>query len=214
MISFKQFLSEAPHDNSADDFKYSPSMITAVKKDNNKAYIGEPKYSNGKAHHKKVSETPTHEIYRWDRPFNNSSNSTEFHAVDKKTGHIHMSVEGMTHNSDKKKAFEVEVLRGGYGNTIKAHEFYHHLINAGHVDSIVSDSSHSPGAKKVWHRLSQMPGVKMHVALKKSRLENNRQVISFPKQSEVNKNWQSNYNSDFNSKKYNTRFVAQIDKRK
>lgn len=211
MISFKQFLSEAPHDNSASDFKYSPSMISVIKSKKGKAFIGNPEYADepGSDQYQKISSTATHDFYRWHRPIDKKSHSTEFYAVDKKTGHVHMHVEGTTHGK-KNKIFAVDLLRAGHGNTLKAHEFYHHLLHAGHVNSLVSDESHSPGAKKVWHRLSQMPNIKMHTATKKIK-PNTVNDVSFPKKGEVEKEWDKNYSNKHTSKKFYTRFVAKTD---
>lgn len=50
---------------------------------------------------------------------------------------------------------------GGYeGGSAKAHDFYHHLITH-HNIRLASDTTQSVGGAKVWHKLSEMPGIKM-----------------------------------------------------
>jgi len=47
------------------------------------------------------------------------------------------------------------------GQGPKHHDFYHHLMKAGHIKGLVADSQ-SPGAVKVWHKLSKKKGVDLH----------------------------------------------------
>lgn len=93
-------------------------------------------------------------------PFKPSeARDTTFYAIHKETGEPHMKVNGMYTPSTKK--FEISILKGHPESKIKAHEFYQHLILAGHVKELHSDTTHSPGGKKVWSKLRKMPNVKV-----------------------------------------------------
>ena len=80
-----------------------------------------------------------------------------YYAVHKKTGIVHMSMEGYR---DPDKSINVTYLTGHPDTKIKAHEFYHHLITK-HNETL-KGIDHSPGAVKVWQRLSDMDGLDMH----------------------------------------------------
>lgn len=90
---------------------------------------------------------------------NNEQRPATYSAIHKKTGEPHMSVTGTFTPSNKK--FEISNLQGHPDSTLKAHEFYHHLLLAGHVHELHSDKTQSPGGKKVWERLRKLPNVKM-----------------------------------------------------
>lgn len=210
MIGFKQFLTEMPHSNAAMSSKYRQSDLTVKNRGRGKAYIGAPEQEDNSDYdvHKKVSSTDSHDFYKLGK--GTDDKYTKFVAVDKKTKKVHMSVTGDMHGTEKNKHFAVDYLKASEGNTLKAHEFYHHLIHAGHVNTLVSDDSHSPGAKKVWHKLSQMPNIKMDSVYKKHDYRRSR--VTFKKSgAKIHKDWDQNYSSDPDDERYNTRFAAKAD---
>lgn len=90
---------------------------------------------------------------------NTEARPATFYAIHKPTGDVHMKVEGQYTPSSKK--FQISCLSGHPDSKIKAHEFYHHLVLAGHVKELHSDETQSIGGKKVWSRLRKMPNVKV-----------------------------------------------------
>lgn len=165
MLSFKYFLSEAPYIMS--DFPKTAYQLkdhqTRVRKTGKKIVTMSPhtgEYESKK--HEFLSSTSTHNFYRQinDHEDSHTGKSARFIAVNKKNNRMDMSVRGLWSNSKHKK-LEVEFLKGHPKSGIRAHEFYHHLVHAGHVNELVSDTSQSEGAKKVWHKLSKMPNIKM-----------------------------------------------------
>lgn len=121
-----------------------------------------------------------------------------FHLVHKKTGETHMKVSGLEHvgkGNDHK--FQVELLSGHKDSTIKAHEFYHHLIT-NHGIELHSDNIQTPGGKKVWQKLSKYKDIHIdHVASDGKKLKLHK------------RNWDANYGDEvFGSGKSSSRFVA------
>lgn len=57
--------------------------------------------------------------------------------------------------------FHVNSLDGYIGGTLKAHDFYHHIVH-NHYD-MVSDNVHSMGGRKTWARLASKPDIAMTV---------------------------------------------------
>ena len=120
-----------------------------------------------------VSSTPTHhfdikqhthnlnyDTRKLEKMKNSEARDATFMAVDRKTMQPHMHVTGTY--TPSKKHFEVDTLKGHPNSTIKAHDFYHHLLLAGHTKKLVSGATQSAGGRKVWKRLSQLPHVKLH----------------------------------------------------
>lgn len=159
MRSFKQFLLETPlqityYDKESHSIDTTDRMLKAK----------QPKkvvQKSTRLEYDHVGSTKTHNIYRWHDKDSYDINNVDggFAAVDKKTKRIHMSVNGIFTPITKK--FEVTDLKGNPKSTIKAHDFYHHLLIAGHVKKLVSDKTQSIGGRKVWQKLSQLPHVKM-----------------------------------------------------
>ena len=89
----------------------------------------------------------------------NVARPATFYAIHKPTGEVHMKVEGEYTPSCKK--FQVGCLSGHPDSKLKAHEFYQHLLLAGHVKELHSDTTQSIGGRKVWNRLRKLPNVKM-----------------------------------------------------
>lgn len=106
-----------------------------------------------------------------------------FNVVHKPTGHMHLQLQ--THVNPGWQAHRVSNLAGVEGNNLKAHELYHHLLSTGKLKALYSDHTHSTGGKKVWQRLSQMPGINMRLMKKGKEIP-------------IHKVWQKNY-GDFSS---------------
>ena len=60
-----------------------------------------------------------------------------------------------------KKGMLSQLISKSSGKGPKHHDFYHHLMKSGHVKGLVADDQ-SPGAVKVWHKLSKKKGVDLH----------------------------------------------------
>ena len=93
-----------------------------------------------------LSKTSTgHHIYS----LQTSGATKIYYAHNPKTNHPDMSVSGEQHG----KHFHIHVLSGREGSTIKAHEFYGHLIKK-HGLILNSSTAHSPGSQKTWKKVA------------------------------------------------------------
>lgn len=201
MISFKTFLIEAPHSNEMEINNKLADYLTRVRKlPKAKAYI-----PISGANNQKVSSTDTHDIYR-NHDKENKVVNTHFYAVNKKTNKVDMYVSGLMQGNRKKK-FQVSMLKASKKGEIRAHDFYHHLIHAGHINSLISDDSQSEGAQKVWKRLSQSPNIKMS-AIRNSYSDKHgwRQI-----KDRYNKKIERNYSDNPESHKWRRKLVAKAD---
>ena len=125
-------------------------------------YYHKDHFDNGEANYMKseirgdvhVSSTKDHDIYMGINPHNMEASYT---AVHRRTGLPHLRVQGQM----TKQGLNISNLVSHEKNTLKAHDFYHHLLTNHVVPGLVSDNQQSLGGKKVWHKLSQMPRVKM-----------------------------------------------------
>lgn len=197
MKTFKQFILETPHDN---------DVTTSWKMADDERIVSSKKKAKARimsAKAQKVSQTDSHEFYKQGSPHN-----TSFYAVNRKSNKVDMAVDGSLFKSGKRKQFRVSMLAGAHGSKIRAHEFYHHLIHAGHVHDLVSDSSHSEGAKKVWKKLSKMPNIKLDAAQDSYDFHKQKAIL---KNDTVNKRFDRNYSNDMSSKKFTRKFVAKAD---
>lgn len=138
MMKFRQFLKEAPWVN--------PDVDKTV----------EPAYIDDSDKRTQISKMKSGHIIKERQLPNTPSTEREFsiHTPDDK--HIIMSVSGTKQGN----IFKVSSLQGTTNKTIKAHEFYHHLITQ-HDLHIHSDYEQSEGGMKVWKKLHQMPGIHM-----------------------------------------------------
>lgn len=187
---------EAPHDNYFPKTEIGPvDVLHGIKKDGSEDRR-KTIHKHSTVVGKLISSTPTHDIYREQHK---DYHDIYFYAVNKKTRKSEMAVDGVYKGAKKNKIFHVGTLDGSKGSTIKAHHFYHHLMHAGHINQIVSDSSHSPGAKKVWHRLSKLPGVKMY-------------HIDADDTVKPVKNPLQHYSNKPSDKRWGRRFIATLDK--
>jgi len=145
MKSFKQFLIETPWVNS-DELDIPP---TEKRKFLRKETMGENDTI--------ISKTPSG------------------HTITKKSINYYDPMEGhdqyeySAYGPDGKKDLSLKVhqkgnkayvidLSSNEGNTMKSHEFYHHLI-AHHGIHLHSDYEQSSGGMKTWKKLHQMPGI-------------------------------------------------------
>ena len=140
MISFHQFLLEMPSkidygfDNRLDKDTTHPDHTQVT--------------------HLGIAETG-HKIFAktWDSRDDHGGIFTTYAAHNPKTKKNDVEVNGY----QKGKQFKITTLAGRRGSTIKAHKLYAHMAKKG--VTVVSSSSHSPGGAKVWHRVSQEPGL-------------------------------------------------------
>ena len=136
MLSFKQFILEAPIlDTSTENVK-QPAEYGHVKNEGKRKTIS----TIGDNSVKELSLTPTTTSYTLHTP----DNKIAIKAIGSRNG-------------DK---FTIRSLDSSIGSPIKAHQFYHHLITQNGVH-LHSDNIQSPGGKKVWERLRSMPGIEM-----------------------------------------------------
>ena len=161
MLSFQQFILESPYE--IGHYDIDDHILAHGKGNTTLKKTSSPKtkvYTRDSTNYKEVGTSPEHKIYRHvDKVPGSNKAFASFIAVHKKTKKIHMKVDG--NFNPKSKEFEVHDLRGNPKTTIKAHDFYHHLILAGHVNKLVSDKTQSLGGKKTWHRLTSKPNIKM-----------------------------------------------------
>ncbi len=99
------------------------------------------------------------------------------------THKIHVKVDGKHENG----VFRVNNLTGHKKSEVKAHDFYHHLLD--HFP-MKSDNTHSRGGAKTWENLSKMPGVKMKHVNSKSSFGDKESEKKIPLDK---KNWTNNY---------------------
>lgn len=106
---------------------------------------------------RKISDySATHAVYRHSLKAGEDGTPTSYHLVNKATKNIELAVHGSTRDGK----FLVGSLGARQGNTVKAHEFYHHLITKHNVH-MHSDYEQSEGGMKVWKALHKMPGIHM-----------------------------------------------------
>lgn len=77
-------------------------------------------------------------------------------------GKILMRVRG----SQPSSALTVYNVQGLKGSELKAHDFYHHLLKAGHVKKILSDNYLSDGGFHIWKNLARKKDVLIHKVFK------------------------------------------------
>lgn len=141
MKSFKEFLSEVEEVEGMTKKKKSSTSYE------DKEHIIQ---HNGKH----ISTTPSgHEVYQTGTK---GSIRKEYHAVNPDTKKVDVSVDGDERNGVMSNI----LLKANSGNTIKAHEFLHHLTT--HHDKTMKWDMHSPGGKAVVQKLAKMKGVSSH----------------------------------------------------
>ncbi len=74
------------------------------------------------------------------------------------TGRVEQHVDGR--QNSPKSTFHVATLSGAEHSTIKAHDFYHHLISKHNVS--LSSDTQSTGGRNVWNKLQQKRNVNVH----------------------------------------------------
>lgn len=149
LVSFRQFLVEAPSPLSADAYGKEDNQIRSQYK------IPKPRILDRLFDKRKNLGKlgPDHELH-----YTKNIIGHTYHAYNPKTQRDDMEVRGL--HSSGGKLFKVNDLKGREGSTIKAHDFYHHLITK-HGITLASSNIQSPGGQKTWQKLSQKPDVKM-----------------------------------------------------
>lgn len=101
---------------------------------------------------KKIGETPTHTLHS----ASSGKGSVTYIAREKKTGRAHVMVDG----TEKNNVLHIHTVAAHGKSTMKAHDFYHHLLK--HGKTLVSDSMQSHGGAHVWRKLAAKHGVNVH----------------------------------------------------
>lgn len=156
MKGFRTYLTEMPTKNTLPkDNKLAPddnSLFKALSR------------SGGMSH---VHSTGEYDIHRFTKPKVMGSNdgSETYFLQHRPSGQTHMIAYGNRRGDD----FLINGLKGNSRSTMKADEFYAHLLHSGQVKNLISDYSQSEGAAKTWKKVSENPaltvdhGVRMHV---------------------------------------------------
>jgi hypothetical protein len=84
-------------------------------------------------------------------------NATHYIAHNKTTNRIEQHVSG---KQNKAKNFHISTLSGAHGATVKAHDFYHHLIKKHNIS--LSTDKQSTGGRNVWEKLRKKRGIGVH----------------------------------------------------
>ena len=150
MKSFKEYLLEV---------EWMPDYISRsnIVKDKVPELYGYEKVDTMPAGHHLITKTST-SISPLTK---NSIKITHYAALNPETKKVDMHVSGILHNHENgTKTLKNPVLSGRPGSSLKAHEFYHHLITK--HDVILHSSAQSEGGRKTWVKLSKMPDVHVH----------------------------------------------------
>ena len=102
--------------------------------------------------HKEISRMPSGHIVKV------SADTRTYSVHDPKTGESQLRVWGRLFPTGNK--YYVSNLDSHQGNTVKAHELYHHLITH-HGIHLHSDHEQSEGGMKVWKRLQKYSDIHM-----------------------------------------------------
>lgn len=137
IFTFKQFITEMP-------------KIIYMDKDAYGIKRKDETYVSDKSHKLMGKTASGHSVIKVNHP---GYAGTKYMAIDDNNT-IHMQVFG----KHKGNALHIDLLKGHHKSTIKAHEFYRHLLN--HFD-LVSDSSMSEGGSKTWEHLSKYKDVQV-----------------------------------------------------
>ena len=136
MLSFKQFLKEAP------------IIEPRIEKDISKPYVGHPEDENKRITLGMIGKYPVKTL-----PYHGTWNAFTLHHP--KTGRITFTVSG---RQEGNKLFVTQLNRTT-GSPIKGHEFYSNLIK-NHNVHLHSDTVLSPGGAHVWKQLHGTDGIK------------------------------------------------------
>lgn len=135
MISFKQFLQEVENITYSDTKE--PIHAHIKNEDDLKEY--------GADH---ISTTDSgHKIYKY-----RFEGESSYHAVNPTTKNVDISIKA----KEKDNTLHKPLVLANDGNTLKAHDFLHHLINK-HNKTMVIDKM-SAGGKKVFQKLERIHG--------------------------------------------------------
>jgi hypothetical protein len=146
MLSFSQFLIEMPYLMKHYD-KEEHRLQTVG------PYTKENKYMLG--NHISTHSVTGHHIYMRSAKMGRKR-YVNYSAVDPKTGNMDLRVGG----SKIGKHYVVTGVAARSGNTLKADDFYEHLVKR-HRLIIHSDDTHSEGGSNLWKRMAKKLGVSM-----------------------------------------------------
>lgn len=131
---------------------------------------------------KPISRTKSgHDVYR----LSNQFGEREYMAVDPQTMRVHMKSAGFSYPDH----YDEGGLLKSPDSTIKAHEFYHHIIQ-NHENEIRSDTVHSKGGAKVWQKISELPDVNV------GHIDDDERPLPLHRGA----NWSKNYDDDSESR--------------
>lgn len=183
MKTFKQLISEMPVDNDYTEGKRLQatnyrSYLKNTQQDEKTKTVSKWSYNDDyDIHHHSVSHGEKYGTKHY------------FDVIHKPTGNIHLRL--VTHTMDG-NLHRVSDLHGAKENTLKTQHLYKHLLQNKKIDTLFSDHTHSPGAKKVWKRLHDMPDIDM-------------KLVDRGKHLPINKNnWNNNYG------KFSALFMARV----
>jgi len=138
-------------------------ILNKIKR-NTKAFRQENLYNSGRKwtkdniddkNNELIDTLPSgHQIYK---SYNTRTGQHVFHAYDPEKKRSTITVQGRLKSGVLSKPY----LAAHEENTLPAHKFYSHLLNRGHLSAVSTDSQ-SPGAQRVWSKLSKERGVGIH----------------------------------------------------
>ncbi len=105
----------------------------------------------------KMSSKGDHSFYKRHDAKTEYDNPDSFLAHNTSTGRVEQHVDGL---KNKAGTFHVARLSGAPSASIKAHDFYHHLIQKHNV--AFSSGVQSTGGRNVWNKLQQKRNVSVH----------------------------------------------------
>ena len=161
---------------------------------------------------KKISETDSGHHILASKIRKDGYTDRKFSAYNPKTKKIDMKVTGNFDHETKK--FKVDFLSGRPGSTLKAHDFYHHLLDKGHVSELHSSDAQSPGGASVWKKLSEHPGVSMTHHEPEIKHTYTGKLVQHPERNEAphkGADWSKHYADEktpSSSPKFNSFFIA------
>ena len=150
MKTFRQFIREMPSMTDLDKDHIHPNEQKPVVRDG--------QHVNGQYHHA-LASSDTHNFYTTKYGKTNSHQFEGIVATNKK-GHTEYNVEG--YGDHKKKRFTVSSATSATKRTMPYHKLISHLLVNKHLDSWVSDHSHTKGSRQTYQELCNHPDLDVH----------------------------------------------------
>lgn len=176
MTSFKEYL-----------LLEMPQLLDSYHKSSNQL-SGEKFSPTGKT---LISKLPSgHSVYTHFKTNEHvAGGSRHYEAV--KDGVVHMAVQGAFEKKERSHSdpFEVVSVKGHPTSTLRAHDFYHHLIK-NHGLTLHSATTQSPGGSHIWKELSKKDDIKV------SRKEWSPATPHPEIEMHDHKNWIKNYDNE------------------